>query len=71
MSQNRQSEKDRARGEHDYEVNLKSELEIMMLHEKIDLLQQQQWTDLIALQREQLTLLSQLTSKDKPAGDRS
>lgn len=62
MSQNRESERDRIRGEHDYEVNLKAELEIMMLHEKIDLLQQQQWTELIALQREQLVLLEKLAS---------
>ena len=38
MSQNRQAERDRLHGEHDYEVNLKTELEIMLLHEKIDLL---------------------------------
>ena len=38
MSQNRQSEKDRVTAEHDYEVNLKAELEIMLLHDKIDAL---------------------------------
>ena len=38
MSQNRQAEKDRLNAEHDYEVNLKAELEIMLLHEKVDLL---------------------------------
>lgn len=63
MSQNRESERDRIRGEHDYEVNLKAELEIMLLHEKMDLLQQQQWTELIALQREQLVLLEKLALK--------
>ncbi|HTX88380.1 MAG TPA: DUF1003 domain-containing protein [Bacteroidales bacterium] len=36
MSQNRQEQKDRLRGEHDYKVNLKAELEIRLLHEKID-----------------------------------
>jgi uncharacterized membrane protein len=36
MSQNRQEQKDRLRSEHDYKVNLKAELEIRMLHEKID-----------------------------------
>lgn len=36
MSQNRQAEKDRVAAAHDYEVNLKAELEIMRLHEKID-----------------------------------
>ncbi len=60
MSQNRQSEKDRFDSAHDYEVNLKSELEIMLLHEKIDLLREHQWTELIAIQKEQLQLLSNL-----------
>jgi uncharacterized membrane protein len=63
MSQNRQAHKDRMRAEHDYEVNLKSELEIMTLHEKLDLLREKQWNELISIQEEQLQLLSQL-SKD-------
>ena len=63
MSQNRQSYKDRLSAEHDYEVNLKAELEIMALHEKIDLLTDKQWSELISIQQEQLMLLSQL-SKD-------
>jgi len=46
--------------EHDYEVNLKSELEIMSLHEKMDLLREKQWIELISIQQEQLRLLSQL-----------
>ena len=58
MSQNRQAQKDRLSAAHDYEVNLKAELEIMLLHDKIDLLRQTQWTELIGLQREQLALLS-------------
>jgi uncharacterized membrane protein len=36
MSQNRQSERDRLDASHDYEVNLKAEIEIMALHEKLD-----------------------------------
>ena len=60
MSQNRQSQKDRITAEHDYEINLKAELEIMLLHEKIDQLQNQQWHELLALQREQLQLLEGL-----------
>jgi uncharacterized membrane protein len=36
MSQNRQEAKDRLRSEHDYRINLKAELEIRQLHEKID-----------------------------------
>ena len=60
MSQNRQAYKDRLSAEHDYEVNLKAELEIMALHEKIDLLRDKQWSELISIQQEQLRLLSQL-----------
>ena len=61
MSQNRQAYKDRLSADHDYEVNLKAELEILTLHEKIDLLRDKQWSELISIQQEQLTLLSQLT----------
>jgi len=60
MSQNRQAYKDRLSAEHDYEVNLKAEIEIMALHEKIDLLRDKQWGELISIQQEQLSLLSQL-----------
>jgi uncharacterized membrane protein len=60
MSQNRQAYKDRLSAEHDYEVNLKAELEIITLHEKIDLLRETQWSELISIQQEQLKLLSQL-----------
>lgn len=71
MSQNRQSQKDRIGAEHDYEVNLKAELEIMLLHEKLDLLSQTQWGELIALQNEQLTRLAVLIdAKAAPTSDR-
>jgi len=60
MSQNRQAYKDRMGAEHDYEVNLKAELEIMALHDKIDLLRESQWSELMAIQQEQLRLLGQL-----------
>lgn len=60
MSQNRQAEKDRLHAEHDYEVNLKAELEIMLLHEKVDLLREGQWSELLAIQKEQLHLLGNL-----------
>jgi uncharacterized membrane protein len=68
MSQNRQAYKDRLSAEHDYEVNLKSELEIIALHEKVDSLKQEQWRELISIQEEQLKLLGQLVEdlkKDK------
>ncbi|MEG2581094.1 DUF1003 domain-containing protein [Comamonas sp.] len=63
MAQNRQADKDRAHSAHDYEVNLKAELEIMMLHDKIDQLQNNQWNELIALQREQLHLLTSIVEQ--------
>jgi uncharacterized membrane protein len=66
MSQNRQAEKDRINAEHDYEVNLKAELEIMLLHEKVDLLREGQWGELLAIQKEQLRLLAKLMD-NKPA----
>ena len=63
MSQNRQADKDRLNAEHDYEVNLKAELEIMLLHEKVDLLREGQWGELLAIQKEQLRLLGDLIEK--------
>jgi uncharacterized membrane protein len=60
MSQNRQAFKDRLSAEHDYEVNLKAEFEIISLHEKIDSLREKQWSELISIQQEQLGLLRQL-----------
>ncbi len=63
MSQNRQAEKDRINAEHDYEVNLKAELEIMLLHEKVDLLRENQWGELIIMQQEQIELLRKLIGK--------
>ena len=62
MSQNRQAAKDRLDAAHDYEVNLKAELEIMSLHEKLDSLREQQWRELIELQQEQIRLLMRLLS---------
>jgi uncharacterized membrane protein len=60
MSQNRYAAKDRVAAEHDYEVNLKSELEILALHQKIDMLREQQWVGLLAMQQEQIQLLTKL-----------
>ena len=65
MSQNRQTEKDRLNAEHDYEVNLKAELEIMLLHEKLDLLRQGQWGELLDIQRQQLRLLEDLVRQNQ------
>jgi uncharacterized membrane protein len=60
MSQNRQGVKDRLDAAHDYEVNLKAELEILSLHEKIDELRDMKWAELITMQQEQIRLLTQL-----------
>ncbi len=60
MSQNRQEAKDRLRSQHDYQVNLKAELEIRHLHEKIDHLLSHQWERLVQIQELQLELLSEL-----------
>jgi uncharacterized membrane protein len=57
MSQNREEARDRIRGEHDYEVNLKSEMEIQQLHQKLDELREKQWNDLLTIQKQQIDLL--------------
>lgn len=54
MSQNHQETKDRLRSEHDYQVNLKTELEIRHLHEKLDHLLSHQWECLVEIQQVQL-----------------
>jgi uncharacterized membrane protein len=63
MSQNRQEAKDRLRSQHDYQVNLKAELEIRHLHEKIDHLLSHQWDRLAQIQEIQLDLLSEIGKK--------
>jgi len=60
MSQNRQEAKDRLRARNDYQVNLKAELEIRQLHEKMDHLLSHQWERLVQIQEVQLDLLSEL-----------
>jgi uncharacterized membrane protein len=60
MSQNRQEAKDRLRSEHDYQVNLKAELEIRHLHEKLDHLLSHQWERLVEIQQVQMPLLAEL-----------
>ncbi|GAO36346.1 hypothetical protein SCT_1752 [Sulfuricella sp. T08] len=60
MSQNRQEAKDRLRSEHDYQVNLKAELEIRHLNEKLDHLLSHQWERLVQIQQVQIQMLAQL-----------
>jgi uncharacterized membrane protein len=65
MSQNRQEAKDRLRSQHDYQVNLKAELEIRHLHDKIDHLLSHQWERLAQIQEVQLDVLSELTRQSE------
>lgn len=60
MSQNRQAARDRAAAEHDYAVNLKAELEIMALHDKLDQLRVEPLEKILAAQAEQIALLRRL-----------
>lgn len=63
MSQNRQEEKDRERSKHDYQVNLKAELEIRMLHEKMDHLILNQQQRLFEIQQIQVEMLKEITDR--------
>lgn len=59
MSQNRKESKDRLRSENDYKVNLKAELEIRILHEKLDNLIQHQWQRLLEIQQLQIDMMEE------------
>lgn len=61
MSQNRQAETDRLQAHNDYEVNVKAELEIMQVHEKLNELRENDWITLVELQQTQLEMLARLT----------
>ncbi len=63
MSQNRQEEKDRQRAKNDYMINLKSELEIRMLHEKLDHLMIRQQQDIIEIQKDQIEQMDRLIER--------
>jgi len=63
MSQNRQGEKDREKAQNDYMINLKSELEIRMLHEKIDHLIMHQEQSLIEIQRVQIDMMNDILTR--------
>lgn len=68
MSQNRQEVKDRQRNENDYQVNLKAEIEIRTLHQKMDLLIQEQFKELIECQAEQIKLLQNIIKGEHRMG---
>ncbi|MEZ5148399.1 MAG: DUF1003 domain-containing protein [Bacteroidales bacterium] len=63
MSQNRQEEKDRLRAQNDFQINLKAEIEIRQLHEKMDHLIIKQGQKLFELQQIQIEMMEQLLSK--------
>ena len=63
MSQNRKEEKDRKRSENDYLINLKAELEVRSLHQKIDLLLEEQIKVLFESQQKQLDILKKIEKK--------
>jgi uncharacterized membrane protein len=63
MSQNRQEMKDRIRSENDYKINLKSEIEVRTLHEKVDHLLLDQWSKMMSIQEIQLEILEEIRQK--------
>jgi uncharacterized membrane protein len=63
MSQNRQESKDRERSKKDYMINLKSELEIRMLHEKIDHLTINQQQEVIEIHKVQIEMLNDILKR--------
>ncbi|MGV3532318.1 MAG: DUF1003 domain-containing protein [Chthoniobacteraceae bacterium] len=65
MSQNRMEARDRLRSEHDYKVNLKAELEIRHLHEKMDHLLKHQWQRLVEIQQIQIELMEELAERKR------
>jgi len=63
MAQNRISDRDRLRGEHDYKIDLKAELEIASLHEKMDHLLNSQWQRMVDLQKLQIEILEDIQKR--------
>jgi uncharacterized membrane protein len=68
MSQNRHAAKDRLDAAHDYEINLKAEIEIMALHDKLDQLRGGQIAALLARQEQQIELLTSLLREGRSLG---
>lgn len=68
MSQNRQGTIDRLRAQNDYEVNVKAELEIMQVHEKLNDLRERDWATLVELQNQQIELLQRLLQHKQDPG---
>jgi uncharacterized membrane protein len=67
MSQNRAAQRDRQAAEHDYIVNLRAELEIMHLHDKVDAMRKRELLGIIKRQNESLRILRQQASGENGA----
>lgn len=65
MSQNRQAKKDRERAEQDYRINLRAELEVHLLHDKMDHLLLEEWQRLLEIQALQSEMLEELLREDR------
>lgn len=70
MSQNRQEQRDRAEANNDYQINLKSEIEVNLLHEKMDYLINSQWQHLVQMQNMQIELLGELQEQINELNDK-
>ncbi|WP_086314254.1 hypothetical protein A5821_001862 [Enterococcus sp. 7F3_DIV0205] len=70
MSQNRQEARDREQANNDYKVNLKAEIEVNLLHEKMDYLINSQWQHLVQMQHLQIELLSELQEQINELSER-
>ncbi len=68
MSQNRQAMKDRLMASNDYEVNVRTELDLAKLHVRFDELRDRQWAELVEMQRRQIELLERLLRERGPEG---
>ncbi|MBL8857192.1 MAG: DUF1003 domain-containing protein [Planctomycetes bacterium] len=64
MSQKRLSARDRMQADHDFRINLKAELEVASLHEKVDHLLHSQWQHMVELQELQIDLLTELAERN-------
>ncbi|WP_057768339.1 DUF1003 domain-containing protein [Lactobacillus selangorensis] len=63
MSQNRQAERDRVDAENDYHTNTKSEMEIHILHQKVDQMNEVQWPHILDVQKMQIEVLSEIENE--------
>lgn len=71
MSANRQAELDRRKANQDFLVNLKAEIEVASLHDKLDHLLHVQWEQLLELQDLQIDMLESLVQRDAPSDERA